>query len=77
MNASASIPFEAEARDLAHDEHFVLTRRFEEIAMEYGEAEAWRQLDGNHGYCTDPADYFEQHRASFLEQAREEFAEAV
>ena len=84
MNAPATIQtphrvaadFTFEARELAFDEHYTLTQEFEQIAADYGEAEARRVL-ADYDYCEDAAEYFEHHRMHFLERAREEFAEVV
>lgn len=76
MVAHAAITFETEARDIASDEHFTLSRRFEEIAQEHGEAEARRQL-ADHGYSEDFETFYKTHRLSFLEEARELCAERV
>ena len=68
--------YETEARQLADDEHRSHTLRIETMRMdcEYSERNVfWYERD--YGYHDDPAAFFEAHRASFLEEARELYAD--
>lgn len=76
MNEPTEIPFFVEARQIADDEHRMHTLRIEEMRMDCGydrwDIVGYRQ---DYGYCDDPAEYFDRHRDSFFEEARELYAE--
>lgn len=73
------IPFIDEARELAEDDHYTLALELEVMRAhpcDYGAtAIYWWKRDNE--WHEDAADFFEQHRNYYLEQARELFSENV
>ena len=70
-------PFLEEARELADDDHYTLSRELEimrDHPCDYGsEAIRWWKRDNT--WRDDPAEFFEANRDYYLEQARQLFSE--
>ena len=71
------IPFIEEARELADDDHFALTRELEYMRENPRDFPASYRNGwiADTGWCLDKAAFFEASRDRYLEQARELFAE--
>ena len=78
MGAPTTIGFEDEARQLAEDEHYELSRQREVLEMD--QQYTWRDLQGfdaDYGFDPDFETFYQSHRNSFLEQARDLYAEVA